>query len=767
MRKTEQLFLLLILLIFAIGCREEFDRDEKYNRPSWLAGKLYTQILDQPELSIFAKCIELTGYDSIINVSGSYTVFAPDNEAFDIFLQNHPEFNSIEDIPIEELTRIVKYHIVQNPWSTEQLRSLDIYGWIDSLDINNDEPRGYKRETLLREKDRKYGVDENTEKRLVIVDTLQSDWYRRQATDSRKYAPIFFKEYFNIYDLSPNDYTFYFERPFETNSMYYASGKIIKADIFAENGFVHIIDRVVEPLKNAFQLLDTKSESGSYSKFLNLVNTFPQFTYNVEKTYDQPGADLGYEVDSLFDITYPELTFDILNERTKAPSGTFGLPGNVSIRYHHGLMAPTDEAFDEFVSEYLEGPYKWGSLEEAPHHIKRMIVNTHMASGPIYPTDFAQGFYNGEMDLVTLDPGTIIEKDYGSNCTFIGLNKVIVPRAFKSVTGPIYMQRGYSRVMYAIEKAGLLPALKRVDKTYMLYVESDANLKIDSSLLYNPITEQFSVFFIAEGTAQQIMLTTNDLRTLILNHIGIAYPTGIARKEFIRNLAGNYLIVNNETGEVSGTAPTTIGYKGLVQTVVIPEKISTNADNGNTYDIKNWFSFAAPTLYLKISGSYPNFHNLLKIAGLTKDKEYRYTFISDNEEYTVFVPNDEALSSFRWDTLTTDELRKFLMMHFVQGDMIFTDGSKTANYYETARVDEKSTTYTTVYTKIYINPAYDEIKIPDKTGANYLTIPESETTNIIAGRDMGEGNEAFPVILSNVVIHEINKVLLYSELDTR
>ncbi len=59
-----------------------------------------------------------------------------------------------------------------------------------------------------------------------------------------------------------------------------------------------------------------------------------------------------------------------------------GLPGNVSIRYHHGLIAPTNAAFDEFVAEYLAGPGKWGNMAEAPHHIRRMMVNSNMASGP-------------------------------------------------------------------------------------------------------------------------------------------------------------------------------------------------------------------------------------------------------------------------------------------------------------------------------------------------------------------------------------------------
>jgi uncharacterized surface protein with fasciclin (FAS1) repeats len=768
MRKTLPLTLLASFLLIIVGCKKEFDKGSKYERPEWLAGKLFTQIKDQADLSTFAKCLQLTGYDTIINTSGSYTVFAPDNAAFDLYFQSHPGYSTVEDIPAAELLRIVKYHIVQNPWSTDQLKSLDIYGWIDSTDITNDKPRGFKRETLLREKDRKFGISSNLEKNLVIVDTLASSWYRRQATDSRKFAPIFFKEYFSIYDLNLNDYAFYFGRPFDSPSdMYFVSGKIIKKDIFAENGFVHIIDRVVEPLQNAFQILNTKSADHSYSKFLDLVNTFPSFVFDVQQTNAQPGADQGKVVDSLFNITYPELTFDITSEKTKAPAGTLGLPGNVSIRYHHGLIAPTNTAFDDFVNEFLVGPNKWGNLQETPHHIRRMMVNSNMASGPLYPTDFTKGFYNGENDLITLDQNSIIQKQFGSNCTFVGVNKMVVPRAFSSVTGPVYLLRGYSRIMYAIEASGLLPALKRENQHYMLYVESDANLRIDSSFMYNAATGRFSVFLVSETSAQQIYLTTNDLRTLILNHIGTEYPTGIGRKEYIRNLAGNYIIFNNQTNEVSGIAPTTYGYKGLVPSVVIPDQISTNADNGKTFDIKNWFNFSAPTLYLKISSTYPNFQNLLKLAGLTRDKEYRYTFISDNVNYTVFVPNDAALASYRYDTLTTDELRKFLMMHFVQGDMIFTDGKKAAGYYETARVDEKSTTYTTVYTKIYIDPGTDVIRFNDKNGNNYETLNESAKTNMIAARNLGTGNEAFPMILSNAVIHEIDKVLLFNQLDTK
>ncbi len=772
MRKTLQFIFIGQLLLLIFACGDEFSKNSKYDRPSWLAGKLYSQVKAQPELSMFTRCLERTGYDTIINTSGDYTVFAPDDDAFNLYFTSHPEYHSVDDIPLSELTRMIKFMIIQNPWSMEQLKSLDVNGWIDSTDITNDEPRGFKRETLLKEKNKKYGVTENFEEDLVIVDTLESPWYRRQVTDSRKFAPLFYKEYFSIYHLALNDYTYYFDRPFEQASdMYYVGGRIIKGDIFAENGFIHIIDRVVEPLRNAFQIMNSQSGGNSYKKFLDLVNTFPSFTFDENQTLDQPGASEGKQVDSLFNISYPELAFDITNEKTKAPSGTTGLPSDVTIRYHEGLIAPTDAAFDDFISQYILGPGKWGSLRETPHHVRRMMVNSNMAAGPVYPSDFTRGFYNGENDLITVDPSTVVQKEFGSNCTFLGVNKMIVPRAFSSVTGPIYLQRGYSRIMYAIEASGMLPALKRENQHYMFFAESDANLALDSSLTYIAATKnspaRFAAFITSNQPPTRVGLSVIDLRLLVLNHIGLESPVGIAHKEFIKNLAGNYIILNNQTHEVSGMTATTYGYKGQDIVHVIPHEMNFTPDNGHTYEISNWFNFSGSTLYSKISTVYPNFQALLKKAGLTKDKEYRYTFISENDNYTVFVPNDAALAAYRTDTLTTDELKKFLMMHFVSGTMIFTDGKMGTGYYETARIDEKSTPYTTVYTKIFIQPGIDVIDFPSKQGGNYLRINESDKSNILAARTIGTGTEAYPNILTNAVIHEIDKVLLFNQVETK
>ncbi len=769
MTRIKSFLLFAITLLFLYSCKPEPDI---YKRPDWLAGKVYTQVLAQPELSTFANCIELTGYDQILDVSGSYTVFAPSNDAFTKYFEQNTKYNSVEDIPISELTKIVKYHIVQNPWSKVQLRTLDVYGWIDTLSTDNNKPKGFKRETLLLNPNRKYGIASTgigNESKFVIVDTLQTNKYRRVITDSRKYVPLFYQEYFDIYKLNKSDYEFYFNRTFDSpNDIYFAGAKIISDEISAENGFVYVIDRVVEPLENASQIIANTSGSHEYTDFLNVLNLFPNFEYNREKTFLQPGANQGLTVDSLFDLTFPTLAFDFSSEKTSPPSGTYGLPSNVTIRYHHGLMAPTNAAFQSFIDEYIKVPNGWGSFAGAPENIKRIVANTYMSVNTIYPTDFQEGFYNGELDIVKLDEEDIIEKKFGSNSTFIGLKKAIVPRAFKSVTGPVYLQRGYSKVMNAIEQSGLLSALKRQNQDYMFFVENDANSAQDSSLVYYTATKRFSTFLVAPGSFQQYTLNLNELRTLLLNQIATQRARGDARKEFIPNLAGNIIIVNNVTGEISGTGATTEGYRGTTIQPEFPVVLSNSTDNGVTYDVQNWFSFASPTLFSKISTDYPKFHALLKKAGLTNDKEFKYSFITDNEFYTVFIPGDQALDDAGVNSLPIPELKKLLQFHFVQGDMIFTDGKKQKGYYETARIDEKSTQYTTIFTSLYITPGIDIIDIPGKDGSIYVEIEEAgKATNILTGVSKGTGQEVFPVLYNNGVIHEIDKVLKVEELDIR
>jgi uncharacterized surface protein with fasciclin (FAS1) repeats len=554
--------------------------------------------------------------------------------------------------------------------------------------------------------------------------------------------------------------------------MFFADAKLIRDEIFAENGFIHTVDRVVEPLKNANEILRSTTDQNDYSKFLDLVNKFPALVWNKDKTNDQPGADMGLVVDSLFDLTYPLLTFNITSEKTKAPAGGVGLPSDVTIRFHHGLMAPTNAAFDEFINQYIVGPNQWGSLANVPIKIQKIIANSYFSINPFYETDLQKGFSNGELDIIRLDNAAIVQKEYGSNCTFLGLNRAIVPRAFKSVTGPVYRQTGYSFLMNAIEYSGMLPALKREGIQYALFVVPDARLKEDSTLYFFPkysniSADRFLAFQRYNQGNKTYALSANDLRLLFLNQVTIETPKGTARKEFLKTLAGNHIIWDNVNGTVTGTSPSTNGYASGEKVDIKPVKISTDTDNGDTYSANTFFSFTVNTLYTLISTDFKDFHGLLVKSGLALEKQYRYSFVSDNQFYTVLAPTKEALDAANaWD-LEGEELIKFLKLHFITGELIFTDGKLAPGYYETACSIPATTTSPAHNVKVYIEPGIDEITIPAKNGDSFVTVNESDKTNKIASRDLNPSGTVanFKNSISTAVVHSTDKALLLNQLD--
>ena len=234
-----RILLALSVLPFLLCSCAKLEDQEKYHNPEWLMGKLYTQINSNENLSVFASLLEFTGYDTVLDMTGSFTVFAPDNQAFDAWFSTHPEYNGdVSNIPYRVAEAMVQYHILQNRWSRSQFQSLNIRGWIDRDDPSNDKPYGYKRQTLYQNPNQKYWFKEGDDDQVIIVDSTESNNYKTVYSNSRKYLPLFFTEYFEINNLDASDYEFYFDRPFDGNAIFVANAKSTQDEIPAENGFI-------------------------------------------------------------------------------------------------------------------------------------------------------------------------------------------------------------------------------------------------------------------------------------------------------------------------------------------------------------------------------------------------------------------------------------------------------------------------------------------------------------------------------------------------
>jgi uncharacterized surface protein with fasciclin (FAS1) repeats len=749
-----KIFFTGLCFLLIISCQEDID---KYERPEWLRGKLFTQIQAVEGLDSFAVCVKLSGLDTIINKSGSFTVFAPMNQAFQKYFQESSVYNKVSDIPKDELERIVKYHIIQNSWTIAQLMALDIYGWVNPADPVNNQPRGYKRQTILRDENKSY-YTRFDRGQYLIADPANANGHRMVFISSPKYSPMFFDSFLSSAGLDGNDYEFFFDGGYSLGRMHFAGARIIDSEIYSDNGIIYKIDRVVTPLKNAEEILQTEYDGYSFSDFLGLIYRYGQLDANMVETARQPGFAEGMDVDTLYNLTFPELTFNINSELTN-PVNT---PATFSIRFQNGMVAPTNQALSNLFTEVITGPSRWPNIASVPPILYRIIINSHMSNNPVYQKDVTQGYRNGENDIVWLDPSSIIHKEYGSNSTFVGVNKAIVPRAFSSVAGPVYLQPDYTSYRSAIEFANILPVIKRENENYSLFVIPDVILSSDSSLVSMASPSNPNVTIIRSydrGERRFVTRNRSDMITQLFNHIGTTIPTRASRREFIPNMAGNYIVFDWENNIVTGGAQSVFGYKGDSVVYLQPEPLDVPADNGVTYNINGWLSFPQSDIYT-VTGRFTEFFKLLQRAEMVDNIYFKLKFLTEGEIYTIFIPSNEALLNYDTSNMTKEELRQFIRYHFVKGDIIFTDGKKHQGQYSTLRVDESSTTFTTRFTNIYLKPGFDFIDILNPNGTLYYRINEQPgITNIMVAED----TDPSPAIQNHITIgaiHVIDKVLV-------
>jgi uncharacterized surface protein with fasciclin (FAS1) repeats len=729
-----QRWLIVFFALWLAACQNIYEL-EKYQYPEWQKGKIYTQLSDHTQATVFLELLESTGYDTLLNRSGSYTVFVPTDSAFNIWFGDHPEYEStIEKIPFEQRVSMVQYHLLQNRWSREQMSMLGNEGWIDEEDPNNNRPTAYKRQSVFRNPDKKYWVrkreNDLKQEQETIVDSTSASYYRKVYTSSRKYLPLFFDEFFGINDLGPDDYAFYFDRNFQYNDIHIANGRLLGDEIPAENGFINMIDRVIIAPVNVEEYLVSDHSGVTTMHFLKNMYRFSEFLPNYGATLEQPEAIEGGVFDTLFNLSFDNapytFPFEIHSEVTGSGSGVEREAS--TLRHHYGILIPTDQAFENFVSNTLVGPDRWPDYQSVPDIVWWYLLNSHMSSKPIYRTTLNTGITNAFGESVELDESMIRESYYGSNATILLIDEMIESKAFRSITSPVLLQPGYSTMLYALAYTNVMQTLGR-EGDYAYYLSSDAVLRNDSSLLID-LTSGFLRFTVVDRSTPNpnpVPTSFGEVKKRILNQVGRRPPTGQARKEFIETLGGNYLVVDNEENTVTGGKKNTFGYKGDSAINYEPELVGYY-ENGTTYGTQTWFTTPVSSMYTVLN-SYPLFSALLDQAGLRSIRHEKITFLEEGRKYTVFVPSDEALLAYGADTLGIEDLTRLLKKHFIQGELIWTHGLEASGSYPTTLESLSGSGFE----RLELETGIDYIDILASDQSVFCHIPENgDQTNIMS-----------------------------------
>ena len=104
--------------VFWSSCQDNL---EYYDTPDNLKGSIYETLEDRGNYSIFLKGVDLGGYPPILKGKGVWTVMAPNDEAFASYLKSEYGVNSIEELSVDEIKKLIGFHIMYYSFDKNKL----------------------------------------------------------------------------------------------------------------------------------------------------------------------------------------------------------------------------------------------------------------------------------------------------------------------------------------------------------------------------------------------------------------------------------------------------------------------------------------------------------------------------------------------------------------------------------------------------------------------------------------------------------------------
>ena len=734
--------LLAGLLLFISSCEKESALERYYYQEGTFSGSIYEALESIGSYNSFLDGIDSTELANQLK-NTLVTVVAPSDEAFDAFL-SEKGYNSVFDMPIEELEDLIGHHIITWPHPPGNFEN---------------EPVFFKRKSNM--------VNRHVTKYNVITQNPVT------VTAQPKYLQFYSAGMLNEYGATEEDYETLAgtDLSFETGFNIYDA----HVDSIAPygNGWIYYVDKVVEPRQNLDEWLLNAPE---YSLFSDLFN---RFTIFVETSGNNPPLKRSnillnrhrYRIDM-------ELCFEVVSDDNNSSSSTLKASSGFTV------LAPGNEALNAFIDSYfgdypgfreLMYTFDKSSMEvlHVENILRTVITPSMFLDRMIFPSDFVSdaGVYNYEGTHYQLSAGDIVDVAFCSNGYGYGMNHFEVPRTFKSIMRPLFTTPDYTYMAEAVIYTDALAYLNDIQGNYTFLLPTNEAFNkqdiymMDLKTYNNNYAEEEGIegedATLMEAVFLQIdsinndfdILEKQDLFSLIFNHLFTEELELTSETQHAMNALGYYTAFNTDSIWSGGNMEERwIEEDGLVTEgePSIPSPIEAFTapfvDNGKVHVINNLIREPERTLAeaLAVNPAYSSFRTLCDNANIRS---------GDNLEIygnytTVFVPTNSVLDQYIAEgNLPTDaeELQNFVRYFFIEHDQFTTDAVDLVT--DTHSVDpEQSTAFNKVYRTIALNGTPGNLEVKGLANNSGIRVIEGKNSNIIC---------------SNGIIHQINGVLQY------
>jgi len=680
MYKTISRFLIVVIAAASLtSCKKKFD--EYYARPDSLAQPIYQQLVANGKFTNFLSFIDKAAYKQTLSAAGYWTIFAPTDSAFAAdtefaaFIKSRG-FNTVDAVDSATAQMVVQYLLVFNAFEKSRIDDFQSnLGWVpdNAFKRRTAYYTGFYNDTAFNGQAYK-AIASNRN------NTSSNTGYYISSDNGNKYIPCFTSDYFTKQGLTPNDYNYFYPGT-SFSGFNIANAKVTQRDIAAENGVIHIIDRVVTPAKSIDEYLRNKPQ---YSLFRSILEQFMVlYIKNADATHRYQVLNGGSQ-DVMVKVYSNLLAFSPNNENY------LKLQDNDGQRDGWTMFVPTNDSLSKYINTVVLQQYP--SINSLPISIIADLINAHMWQTTVWPSKFSST-YNFLGEPAKMDPNTdIIDKKFLSNGIFYGTKKVNEPNVFSTVYGKAYLDPRYS-LMTRLLDMEIKSTITNPNVKYTLFMMSDAVLAA-KGYSYNAGSNGW-VF----GTSTNDSNRINLLRMLYsgvietpnneLANIGQTGFSGI-----IGSYGGEYIKYNGNQVLTAGTIE-----RGVTVKIDSVRKVL----NGQVVYINDLLYFPYQNIGQNLSAlgtpaasEFNYFWNYLKNSTLFNTTTSEITGIAAGSFYTVFVPNKAAIVQAINDgllpgtagvpnftpTLTADKLKveNFINYHILDKRTVIANGNDIGSF---------------------------------------------------------------------------------------
>lgn len=535
-----------LLCLTMTGCQDS-EFDEYYERPSWLEAPAWNVLESRGDCKTYLQLVSKTLYSKQLEGSGSYTFFVPTDEAFQAFFANNPYgYTSVESIPADVAADIVSSTMLYNQYPCDSLgNTLDAYNtWSAGAAFKHQTP---SYDVLSRD-----FVNGDS---IWVYDSYSSVY--SSAWNNYRYLPCFTQNYFKYNALTTEDYNHFFSA--EEGAEWSPLGNVLDAqivqladgtgDLYCENGVIHLLDKVVLPLKNLDDMiceypemdesaLPEKAQEGAWDIFKSML-----YHRQGDGSYQFLGYNEDVDMTHYFEKSYPNLDLSSLvvryykmNPSLNAEQYTGAIEGETNYNSGTTLWLPTKSAMTKYLEDRILSYVDhqgWTESQEnfdkafnnLSENVLPMLWNSMITDGIVWPTYYGAAqnafssneYINGGRNGNTFS-SVIRSSAFASNGMYHVINFVPKTSVFEGVGSRFLLDPAYSYMeqVYGVTYGSsiyynmCLSALGNYDQVNLgVILVPNSLLQKWDGIVFDAVDVRFE-----NGTGENIASSVNTMSTL-------------------------------------------------------------------------------------------------------------------------------------------------------------------------------------------------------------------------------------------------------------